>query len=228
MMAQTKLVRWLSCGLVVSLLVLMLPGAALASGNADEGTTVKVGGYQVSLGFSEAAKAGENPVHVQILDGMGMPVSGAQVEISAMPVEDTQQHQQAMQNGAPAMGGMPGMDAATATPAAAGMAGMSGMGKASTPAGAATLEPVASVETVTAALQPADMAGEYAGVILFPAAGHWMLNVHLSLNGQALDAGFPLDVAGNSAGMVILGSFAGLNVVLIGAAAVTKRKPVSA
>jgi hypothetical protein len=55
-----------------------------------------------------------------------------------------------------------------------------------------------------------------------------MLNTHFNINGQTLDADFPVNVAGSSASFAILAGFAGLNAVIIGAAAVTKRKPVFA
>ncbi len=64
----------------------MLPGTALAHGEGEK-AIVKVGGYRVSLFFPESAKAGENPLHVQIMDEMGKPVTGARVDISAMPIE---------------------------------------------------------------------------------------------------------------------------------------------
>ncbi len=241
-MAQNKLVRWLMCGLLIALLALMLPVAALASGGG-EGTVVTVDGYQVSLVFAEPAKVGENPFHIQILDGMGMPVRNAQVEINAMPVEEPQQHQENMQSGKPAMAGMDGMAApAPTTVPESGMSGMGGMETSSTAApadampgmepapavAAETPEAAHPIETVKVMLAPGDSAGEYTGAIAFSAAGHWMLTAHLTINGQALEADFPVDVTGGSAGGVILAGFAGLNAALIGAAAITKRKPVSA
>ena len=101
-MAQTKMLRWLTCGLAISLLILVLPGTTLANG-VPEGTKVTIDGYQVGLIFAEQVKAGDNSLHVQILDEKGLPVSGARVEISAMPVKDTQNHQKNMDSGAHTM-----------------------------------------------------------------------------------------------------------------------------
>lgn len=228
MMAKTKLLRWLMGALAISLLALILPSAALAN-SGGEGTTVTVGGYQVSLVFAEPAKMGENPFHVQILNGMGMPVSGAQVEISAMPVEETQAHEQGMEatpTSAPSSG-MSGMGGGMETaPTAAPSGGMSGMESA--PAAVMTPETAHPVEAMNVMLKMGDTAGEYAGTIAFSAAGHWMLTAHLTIDGQTLAADFPVDVAGGSAGGVVLAGFAGLNVFIIGAAAVLKRKPISA
>ena len=225
-------------GLVISLFVLMLPGTALASPGGEE-TTVTVGGYQVSLVFAEPAKLGVNSLHVQILAEMGMPVSEAQVEISAMPVEDTTQHEENMENDEPVMGGMEGMDspaAPTAVPSNA-IPGMHGMESApvveETPVDDHPVEAVTPVdghpvEAVTVMLEPDHESGEYAGEISFPEAGHWMLTVHLSIDGENLEADFPVEVTGGSPSISILAGFASLNAVLIGVAAFTRRKPASA
>jgi hypothetical protein len=69
---------------------------------------------------------------------------------------------------------------------------------------------------------------EYSGVITFSAAGHWMVNTHVSINGQMLMADFPVDVAGASSffAFAILVAFIGLNALIIWAASFTKRKSV--
>lgn len=201
-------VRRLSRGLAVSLLILLLPCTALAHGEGD-GAMVTIGGYQVRLFFTEPAKAGGNPFHVHILDGMNMPVRGARVEISAMLVDDTQQNQANMESGSHVMSGMDGMSHDMSN-----MSGMPGM------------------DTATAIASANDMsgkAGDYAGVITFSAAGHWMLNTHFTINGQALDADFPVDVVANhSASFAILAGFVSLNAFIIWVASVSRRKPVPA
>jgi hypothetical protein len=200
-MAQAKLHRWLLCGLAISLLIQMLPGTALAHGGG--GGTVIIGGYQVTLAFTEPARAGENLFHVQILDGMGMPTKGAQVIISAVTAESAQTHQGSME-------GMKGMDSSTHK--MGGMSGMHGMSQAS------------SAIRVTAN----ETEREYVGVIVLSAAGHWMVNTHVIINGQMLMADFPVEVEGGSSSyaIAILATFAGLNAFIIWAASFTKRKSV--
>lgn len=237
-----KNVKSLICGLAITLLVLMLPGSALAS-PGDQGTMITVGGYQVSLGFVEPAKTGTNSIHVTILDEMGMPVSNAEVEISAMPIEETDGHVENMQPTEPAMGGMEGVDHSLPTPAPLdSMAGMAGMDHPA-PTAVATdsmhgdesghgveegANDTHTEETVMAILEPGHESGEYAGEISFAASGHWMLTVHFSTDGETLEAAFPVDVTGSSPSGGILAGFAGLNAVLIGVAAITRRKPASA
>ena len=214
-MAQTKIVRWLICGLAISLLILVLPGTVLAHG--EGGGTVIIGGYQVSLVFTDPVKVGQNLFHVQILDGMGMPVRGAQVIVSAKPAESAQPHQGSMA-GMEGMEGMEGMAGMASTEGSAqkmgGMGGMHGMSHG----------PVAVPVRVTANETDA----EYSGVIAFSAAGHWMVNTHAIVNGQMLMADFPAEIEYASSGyaFAILVAFIGLNAFIIWLASFTKRKSV--
>ena len=202
-MVQAKIVRQLACGLAISLL--MLPGMAAAHGGGEK-TTVITGGYKVSLDFEEPAKIGGVPVHVKILNAMGQPVSDAQVIVSASALE---QAQGSMDSGAAAMGGMHNM---------AGMEGMAGMHD---------MAGTNAVATVTLSNELHRKAGDYIGVITVPAAGHWLLNAHFSVDGRMLNADFPVEIAGDySTSYAILAGFAGLNALIIWAAAVAKRNPV--
>ena len=210
-MAQTTMLRWLICGLAIFLPLPMLPGTALAHG--ESGGTLIIGGYQVSLGFTEPAKAGQNLFHVQLLDGMGLPAKGAQVTLSARPAASAQPAQGSME-------GMAGMEGMTSMGGSAntmgGMGGMHGMshGPAAVPV------QVNANETDT----------EYSGVITFSAPGHWTLITHATVNGQMLMADFPVDVAGGSSAyaLTVLTRFIGLNALIIWAASITKRKPFAA
>jgi hypothetical protein len=184
----------------MTLLLLILPGMALAHGSGGRAAVI-IGGYQVSPAFAEPAQAGENLLKVQILDGMGLPVRGAQVDISAMPGESGQAHR----------GGMEGMEGmASGAHDMGGMAGMHGMG------------PTQALAAVTAK----EVEGVYVGVITFSAAGHWRLNTHLMINGQMFSVDFPLEVADAPAafGMAVLAGFVGLNACIIWLASFTKRK----
>ncbi len=208
-MAQAKILRWLLCGWAISLPMLMLPGTALAHGGG--GGTVIIGGYQVTLAFTEPARAGENLFHVQILDGMGMPSRGAQVIISAVSAESAQPHQGSME-GMADMEGMAGMKGSANE--MGGTGGMHGMSHA----------PVAVPVRVSAN----ETEGGYVGVIAFSAAGHWLVNTHVSINDQMLMADFPLAVESGSSSyaFAILAAFIGLNAFIIWLASLTKRKPV--
>jgi len=209
-MAQTKSIRWLISGLALSLLILMLPGTALASSESEESTMVTVGGYYVSLVVSKPFKTGGNPFHLQILDEMAEPVGGAQVKISAtpssaMPANDTQhqmENMENMENGADEMSGMRGMQH--------------------------DMPNMDAAPTYTSANDMSGQPGDYAGIIAFSAAGPWVLKAHFSIDGQVLDAEFPVDVEASSSAFAILAWFIFLNAVLIWAASISRQKPVSA
>ena len=213
-MAQIKILRRLICGSAIFLLMFMLPGMATAYG-VGEGALVKIGGYQVSLVFEKPAKTGENPLHVHILNGAGMPVTGIRVDINAMPIEDWRQHQKSMESGAPAMGGMQGMHGMNHG-SINNMPDMPGMGA------------MGAMPTAVTSNELPGMGGDYVGAVTFAAAGHWILNTHFSINGQMLNAAFPVDVAKDSTSFAILAGFAGLNALIIWIASQNKRKAVIA
>lgn len=109
-MDQTKTIRWLICGLAVSLLVLTLPSTTLAESGGDEKIVI-VSGYQISLLFAESLTAGENPVHIQILDKRtGLPVKGAEAAIRTMLMIDPAHAMSGMQGMSHNMGSMGGMN----------------------------------------------------------------------------------------------------------------------
>jgi hypothetical protein len=199
-MTKTKIIKWGTCGLVIFLLILMLSGTVLTHDRGD-GTIVTTGGYQVILAFPERIKIGRNPMSVKILDGAGIPVSGAQVQVSTMPVKYAQQ-QAIMNSGMHMMNGMHGMHH-----------DMSGMNPAPSVARSHGLQ---------------RMPGDYFGVVPFSAPGHWTLNTHFNINDQMFDANFPVNVVeSHPASFAIFAGFAGLNALIIWAASVFKRRPIS-
>ncbi len=224
---------------------LVAPGAAYADEGAG-GMEMEVNGYRVRLVFPTSAKIGENDFHVQITDPDGSPVSGAQVRAAVQPVEKTETHEVDMGNAhghnpAPPtsahddMGGMDmgGHDEQPTVAPADSMDGMSDMDGDAAPEstdshGAAEMDDHAA-QSLSVALQAGHEAGEYSGTITFPQAGHWMLTVDFTVDGETLQAEFPLEVASDfPASYGILAGFFGLNVAIVAVAAVTKRKAIRA
>ena len=198
--------------LAVFVLFLMTPGLAYADEGVG-GAEIIVHGYHIRLIFSGAVKTGENPLHIQLTGADGTPLKGANVQVAAQPV--THAHAGPTPEAMDGMAGMSGMAAATPTPQA--MAGMN-------------MKNDDDAQTLTVTLQAGHDAGDYAGTILFPQAGHWTLLVHVMLaSGEMFSAEFPLAVAaGAPASYGILAGFIGLNVVIILTAALAKRKTVRA
>ena len=93
-----------------------------------------------------------------------------------------------------------------------------------------SMEGMRSISPTSATVPANDIEGDYVGVIRFATAGHWTLNPHFSINGQTLNADFPVDVASGSSSfaLTVLAAFAGLNAFIIWVASFTKPAPVAA
>lgn len=210
-----KLYEFSTIWLIVVTLLLAFPKTVFADGG-EGGSEKDVNGYHVALIFVEPVKAGENQFHIQITDAMGMPVTNAEVEVSAMPVEGME-----MATEAPSVGvmtsnnSMDGMGMATEVPA-------TGVMKPNEPAADKH-----GAEVLTIMLKPTAESGEYAGELHFDASGEWMFNVHFTVNGEATEVDFPIEIA-RALGLnyAVLAGFIGINATVITSAAILKkRKP---
>ena len=210
---MSKKLQGIIAWLIVTALILSFPQRVFADGG--EGASEKeVNGYHIALIFVEPVKAGENQFHIQITDAMGMPVTNAEVKVSAMPTEGME-----MATEAPSVGVMTsnsgGMDMATEAPA-------TGVMKPNEPAADEHGEDI-----LTIMLEPTMESGEYVGNLSFATSGEWMFNVHFTVNGETTEVDFPIDIA-RTLGLnyAILAGFIGINAAAIAMAAVLKRKPV--
>jgi len=88
---MNRMMRRNTAVLLITAILLLTPTAALADGGGN-GNIVTVNGYQIELVFKEPVTVGENEFHIQITDSMGMPVTDAEVEVSAMPAEGMSAH----------------------------------------------------------------------------------------------------------------------------------------
>jgi hypothetical protein len=208
--------------LLVIAILLLTPTIAFADGGED-GYVVTANGYQIELVFKESVTVGENEFHIQITDSMGMPVTDAEVEVSAMPAEGMTEHDETeeMATEAPSVGvmtsnnSMDGMDMATEAPS-------TGVMKPNEPAADEHGE-----EALTIMLEPTEESGEYSGELHFETSGEWMFNVHFTVNGDTTQVEFPIDIA-RMLGLnyAVLAGFFGINATVIVVAASLKRKPV--
>lgn len=208
--------------LIAATLLLAFPKTVFADGGGEGGIEKEVNGYHVTLIFAEPAKAGENQFHIQITDAMGMPITNAEVEVSAMPAEGMDEHGEDSEMAAevPSIGVMTsnssGMDMAAEEPS-------TGVMKPSEPAADEHGE-----ETLTVILEPTTESGEYAGEFHFDKSGEWMFNVHFTVNGETNKVDFPVEIARALAlNYGILAGFFSFNVAVVAYAAILKkRKPV--
>ena len=228
----------------ILLIALALPASALADGGGEDGLefTQTINGYTVTLVFEKPAFVGENPIHIQIMDAAGMPVTGADVEVSLeVSLEEAESDHEETETSAES--GMPGMDESptvmpTSVPAA--MPGMGGMGESpvvaptSTPASTPSINSMSPVDPEAeheqigmVALAAGHEDGAYEGEISIESDGDMVVRAHLTIQGELMEVEFPVHVAKSNTGAIILASFFTVNVALIAAAVVMKRKPLS-
>lgn len=218
-------------GLFILTLALTLARTARADGG-ETGNKITVNGYQIVLILSGPAKVGENKFHVQITDAMGMAVTTAEVEVTAMLAANMSKHADS------ATGHTSDADNTHATSdvhgadvhAPAADTHMS-MSMPAEPSGADThthehAESTGAehAETLTAMLEPGKEEGEYAGEISVDKSGAWTFNVHFTHNGELIEAEFPVTVVEASQNLGVLAGFFGFNTTVIIVAAVLKRK----
>jgi hypothetical protein len=219
---MNRMMRRNTAVLLIIAILLITPTAVFADGGGN-GNIVTANGYQIELVFKEPVTVGENEFHIQITDSMGMPVTDAEVEVSAMPAEGMSEHDEnsEMATEAPSVGvmtsnnSMDGMEMATEAPS-------TGVMRPNEPAAEEHGE-----EALTTMLEPTAESGEYAGEMHFETSGEWMFNVHFTINGETTAVDFPIEIA-RTLGLnyAVLAGFLGINGTVIAAAAFLKRKPV--
>ena len=219
---MNRMMRRNTAVLLIIAILLITPTAVLADGG-ENGNIVTANGYQIELVFKEPVTVGENEFHIQITDSMGMPVTDAEVEVSAMPAEGMSAHDKnsEMATEAPSVGvmtsnnSMDGMDMATEAPS-------TGVMRPNEPAAEEHGE-----EALTIMLERTAESGEYAGEMHFETSGEWMFNVHFTINGETTAVDFPIEIA-RTLGLnyAVLAGFLGINGTVIVTAAFLKRKPV--
>ena len=219
---MNRIMRRNTAVLLIIAILLITPTAVFADGG-ENGNIVTANGYQIELVFKEPVTVGENEFHIQIMDSMGMPVTDAEVEVSAMPAEGMSAHDEnsEMATEAPSVGvmttsnnSMDGMDMATEAPS-------TGVMKPNEP------EADEHGEELMIMLEPTMELGEYAGELHFDTSGEWMLNVHFTVNGETTKVEFPFEIArALSLNYAVQTGFIGINGAVIATAAFLKRKPV--
>lgn len=210
---------------ITILLQLAAPMTVLADAGGEDGLTQTADGYQVTLVFEEPVASGENPLHIQVVDDHGQPVSKALVEVAVIEVED--EHSDDEEDANQPDDAAPNKDShgsesksePTAAPAAQNaMGGMTGVEAAETDE---------HEEMEMTKFTAGHEAGEYEGEIEIPTAGDWKIRVHVTVDEHLLEFEFPIHVAGSESGKNILFGFFALNVVILGAAFAIKLQSIS-
>ena len=206
--AEKRLSHTLTTLLFIFAILFANPNTVLASeGDGGNEMEVEVNGYHVTLTSQNEWAKGENTVVVTLADGMGMPVSKADVEIALSPMESghtesgTDSHGSEQQNDA-----MSGMDM--------------GMPAEETEAVPSHEEEMVSPIAMIESHDP----GMYVAEAYFESSGKHEVHVFFHVNNEMLQADFGVKIPGAGSKTVILWSFATINVALVVTAGVMKKQ----
>lgn len=199
-----KIKRNFLSALALVMLVFVLPFSVQADGGEDAFTQT-INGYQVALIFAEKPTIGENKIQVQVQDAMAMPVRDARVEVSlALVGEDS--HVVAQEPSS--HNNMPGMaEHASEAPEHDDIPDAS---ESANVHGTATHGEIQTIQ-----LEPSHHEeGEYAGGIHIESSGDWIVTVHLTVEDETMEVGFPL-MLNSGARNGILASFLSVNILIL-------------
>lgn len=235
-------------------LLLTLPGLAQAdAGHKDSLQTVD--GYQVELVFAAGQpQTGSNELAVKLHDPHGQPLTEALVEVIISRPDSTSHNEAAVNNHAQTQEhNAAEADAASihqgegmehAMPEANGHTDVeeanhaevltapphSGEHDEVSAAGSHETEGEGhhgEAESVVAQLLAAPVDGQYQGHVDFADTGAWLVKVNFVAGGEAREANFVVEAARNVTTWWVISGFVGANVLVIGTAAILKRKSVN-
>jgi len=187
------------------------PSLVLASEGDDEhALEMEVNGYHVTLDSQNDWKKGENTIVVTLMDSMGMPVQGADVEIliAAKSDDHAEPEMEPAHDAEQGHSSMPGMD----------------MGE---PAVEASDMPAHEEEaTKPVSLSESEENGVYVIETQLESSGAHEMSVMFHVNGEMLQADFVVDILEVLSKAIVLWSFVAINVVLIASAGILKKQSI--
>jgi len=187
------------------------PSSVLASeGDDGDALEMEVHGYHVTLDSQNDWKKGENTIVVTLMDSMGMPVKGADVEIliAAKSDEHAEPEMELAHDAEQGHSTMPGMDM-------------------DEPAVEASDMPAHEEEaTNPVLLSESEENGVYATETHLESSGPHEISVMFHVNGEMLQADFVVDILEVLSKAIVLWSFAAINVVLIASAGILKKQSI--
>lgn len=243
-MRSLRWVRFMA-GLVAAALLLTPARPAAADGGGGDAWVQTVDGYAVQLAFPEGIADGVKPVQVHLTDEHGAPVAAARVQVvqtwvgalttdshgdtSADDLADADTHGQTSAgdhslDSAHADEDTHGAELEPADHSAAGAGDHSSA--AADPHSEA--EPHTHDTSVLFQLAADAEAGTYTGTVIFFETGQYAVHLNFAVGEREHSTEFVVVVPPPDRGRTVLAVFAGLNVAIIGAAAVIKRKSAAA
>ena len=210
---------------LIALLLLLPAGMVARAASGPDETQATVDGSTIELTFPDGpAKIGPNAVLVRLRAADGQPIRRATVQIAPAAIGPSSADHGHADGAGHADAATSGHgDAPTGGHGAMDMAGHT----ASDVAGHADAEAAPHIHTIMTQLA-SNTDGSYAGVVHLDSAGAWQIAVHASGQGFDHAVAFTVAVAESRSNELILGGFAGVNALIIAAAAVVKRRAPAA
>lgn len=235
---------------IAFVLSLLLPLPGLAQANAGHEDSIQtVDGYQVELVFAAGQpQTGSNELAIKLHDPHGQPLTEAVVEVTISRPDSTShadtavdnsvqgqehnvteadaasEHQgEGMEHAMPEDGVHTDAEVLTTAPHSGEHGEVSTSNSHEVEGGGHHGE----AENVVAQLLAAPVDGHYQGHVDFADTGAWLVKVNFVANGEAREADFVVEAARNATMWWVISGFVGANVLVMGTAAVLKRKSVN-
>ncbi len=212
--------------LLIVILALASPISVLADeGEGGRGLEMEVNDYHITLSSQNEWVKGENIVVVTIADAMGMPVSGAEVEVLIAP-KQADLHSESRSNShaemQPAAHPEPEADTHGSESSHDSMASMDAHGDETSDGMAHDAETVTPL-----VMTESHEHGEYLVAAHLERSGEHVVQVFFHVNGEMIQADFTVDVPGTSSKTVVLWSFLLINIGLVITAGVMKNPTIT-
>ncbi|WKZ52587.1 MAG: hypothetical protein QY329_07580 [Anaerolineales bacterium] len=204
--------------------------ARASEGDGGHGLEAEVNGYHVTLDSQNEWAKGENVLVVTITDSMGMPLSGANVEILVAPKAGGHESPAMASPDSGQEEAMSGMNMGESQPEESSMPGMdTGNGQQQEPE-PGVMKPVANntSEHEAGSASPIAMTesehGTYTAQAQLETSGEHDAHVMFHVNGEMLQADFVVKVTGSNSKTFVLWSFVAVNVAIVAVAGTLKKQ----
>ena len=203
--------------------------ARASEGGGGDTLQMEVNGYHVTLDSQNEWAKGENVLVVTITDSMGMPLSGADVEIlvtpkagghespaMASPDSGQEEAMSGMNMGSqPEESSMPGMDTGNGQQQEPEPGVMKPVANNASEHEAGSASPIAMTESEH---------GTYTAQAQLETSGEHDAHVMFHVNGEMLQADFVVKVTGSNSKTFVLWSFVAVNVAVVAVAGALKKQ----
>lgn len=201
-----------------------------SEGDSGHGLETEVNGYHVMLDSQNEWGKGENVLVVTITDGMGMPLSDADVEILAAPKDGGHGSSANDSHDSGQEDAMSEMDMGESHPEESSMPGMDMGNEHSEEPEPGVMKPVANNTSGhdEQAASPLAMTesdhGTYTVQTHLESTGEHDVHVMFHVNGEMMQADFIVEVTGSNSKFIVIWGYVAINIAVVAVAGVLKKQ----